>query len=312
MSEQALDGLGGKRTLDQEGNVGPVLPPDISGWRDRGLFDDLSEGSGNLEFLDRNKGIELLGRLAGYMLEEGKDTESFAAYKESIEVETEEPEEGKRKVEIALHNLQKDLYDAIIKAFSQDRKGLDPTLELRARNKAMYALSKGVDIKMNWSYSLIQGGNLEEVLGRANNKQSFPLSESVPAVRQVAYEEGIYFDPLKEQMEDRVASNDEDLNHLAELLLEDYSTLQEIGFEKTGKWLFPGKVEVKTRLSKAEGPLHNWLRTEVLYANSHLDENGKYVEGSDNLKKLGKGRRRDFGAVNELLEHLRGLGNSRE
>lgn len=195
-----------------------------------------------------------LGRVVAVVLPDGLRDEAFQQYEAALSLPqgTDQKKSRDQAIDKTLLAVRRKIFARTVDAFSQATSSLHPEVEIAARNLAVYGLSEGEGGKTYFGHHLIE------------QDKDKPLAESVKTLRQIAYKEGIYLDPLKEEMAKRIREEGRDPRQIAQLIRSAYTAKEEGGN--------PFDSSVGETLSKdGVGWGTSWYITQSLFAASSLE-----------------------------------------
>lgn len=256
------------------------LPQKIASWGKNGVNNILFNDYGHLEFFDN---VEKMQQVVEIILPKGSHDPAFQTYAAALTAflnAREGQEEMRRELMLALHELHKQVYTAIMETFAECEENIHPQYELSARNLAIYALSTGEGLKnsQDWKniHKLTKSGHID-------HEKSLPLADSLTTLREISYREGIYLDPVKEELAERLGTStgrhDTSPEEIAGIIERAYLEIQE-GRDPHAPDL-PGNL--------------NWFITTVLFRTAD----------SRTPMKADDGQARGYAAVHELIEYVR-------
>lgn len=282
-------------TYEQAQRLARPLPEALSRWNENGLKTFSTPEFGGGDLYRNSKGFE---QLASLVLPNGLEDSSFVQLRDT-EFDTEfaftllrEQDSGDmrqqyidtaRRFNRAQLRLQSRLFDEAIDVFSQATEPLHPEVEKKARYAAAYVIS-GKGSKEYDGYSII-----------SEHKEK-PLSHSVHTLRQLAYQEGVYLDPLKARMAEKLLEEGLNPNHIADLL---QKALERRRQGMDGVDLLTGTTGPET-----------WYITESLFVQSTVDQAGNYTDAVPDPERKMTGMERRQEVTEELIDYLRWLGKS--
>ncbi len=232
-------------TLEDARRYSREIPSQLREWVDKDLTRRIFiPDYAHLRFYESD---DQLAQVVDFALPDGVRDEAFQRYASVLrQPHGSSPDERKarqRETESALLAVRRKIFDRTVDVFSHATASLHPDIELSARNLAAYGISEGEGAKTYFGHHLIR---------EDDNK---PLAESVKTLRQIGHREGVYLDPLKEAMAQRIREQGLDPRQVAQEVRNAYAAKEEGGspFDAIS----------------VEGA--NWFIAESLFATSSLE-----------------------------------------
>jgi hypothetical protein len=257
-------------TFEDAERVSRPLPESLARWKENGLM--------GIEIPTRDYGCFLknakqAGEVASIILPDGTEDDTFKDYQSAVE-EYNEKNFSKDKDEKLLA-LRRKIYEEEEKAFTEATQLLHPEIEWKVPMLAVYGISTGQGDYFGYK----EVNSAREASG--NEKPAIPLSKSFSDLRRFAYKQGVYLEPLKEEMARRISEEKFDPHDVAQ--------------------------QVRQALEEGRDPSEgsseglNWFIEEALFNKSTLDDEGKFVEGK------GSNYKRDIAVTDDIINYLNNL-----